>query len=249
MIPKIIHYIWLGNNPLPAIAQKCIESWKKFCPDYEIKRWDESNLNIDQYKFARDAYNAKKYAFAADVMRLDILIKEGGIYFDIDVELLKPIDNLIDGNECFMGFETSNCIAPGLILATISQNQDLMEILNFYKENEFDEAKMKEMTICEIFTRYYEGFGLERVNRNQKIGNTMFYSAEFFSPIDVVTNKKHITKQTYSIHWYNASWYSSKQKLKKRIKFFFNVITLGCAGKIICLIKTKIKKTKQVENK
>ena len=92
MIPKIIHYIWLGGKPLPKIAEKCIKSWQRYCPDYKIKRWDESNLDLDKYQFARDAYDAKKFAFASDVLRTDILYQYGGIYLDIDVELLKNID-------------------------------------------------------------------------------------------------------------------------------------------------------------
>ena len=106
MIPKVIHYIWLGGNPLPKIAEKCIESWKKFCPDYEIKRWDETNLDVNQYQFAKDAYDAKKFAFVSDVFRTEILYNEGGIYLDIDVELIKSIDDILQDNDCVMGFET-----------------------------------------------------------------------------------------------------------------------------------------------
>ena len=110
MIPKIIHYIWLGGKPLPKIAEKCIASWKKYCPDYEIKRWDETNLNISQYQYAQDAYDAKKYAFASDVMRFDVLYKYGGVYVDIDVEILKPIDDLLDTSS-FTGFEKNEPIS------------------------------------------------------------------------------------------------------------------------------------------
>ena len=98
MIPKIIHYIWLGGKPLPKIAEKCIKSWKKYCPDYEIKRWDESNIDLNKYSFAKDAYESKKYAFASDVFRTDILFSEGG------VELLYLFDNLATtNNRCFVG--------------------------------------------------------------------------------------------------------------------------------------------------
>ena len=138
MIPKIIHYIWLGGKPLPKIAEKCIASWKKYCPDYEIKRWDESNLDLDKYQFVKDALEAKKYAFASDVLRSDILYNNGGIYFDIDVELLKPIDDILNGVDCVMGFESSNMIAPGLVMATVKENQDLLNILNIYKDLKFD---------------------------------------------------------------------------------------------------------------
>ena len=231
MIPKIIHYIWLGGKELPDIAKKCIESWKKYCPDYEIKRWDETNLDLNKYKFVQDAIASKKYAFASDVLRTDILYTHGGIYFDIDVELLKPIDELLS-NDCFMGFETSNLVAPGLVMASVKENEDLVNILKIYKNLKFDINNLLNLTVCEIFTSYYEQLGLKRENKTQQIDNTIFYSSEYFCPIDVITNKKHITKNTYSIHWYNASWYTPKQKFLYNFKKFANMVTLGLAGKL-----------------
>ena len=109
MIPKVIHYIWLGGAPLSPLIEKCIESWKKQCPDYEIKRWDESNLDIGKYKFAKEAYDAKNWAFASDVFRYDVLYNNGGIYLDTDVELLKPLDEFLKYN-FFAGFEDDETI-------------------------------------------------------------------------------------------------------------------------------------------
>lgn len=233
MIPKIIHYIWLGGKPLPKIAEKCIESWKKFCPDYKIKRWDETNIDVDKYQFTKDAYQAKKFAFVSDVFRTEILYNEGGIYFDIDVELIKPIDEVLKDADCVMGFETSKSLAPGLIMASVKNNEDLKNILNIYKELKFDINNMQNFIVCEIYTQYYEKQGLIREDITQLIENTKFYASEYFSPIDVVTNKKKITKNTYSIHWYNASWYTPKQKFKNKLKKFVNICTFGLAGKII----------------
>ena len=232
MIPKVIHYIWLGGKPLPKIAEKCIESWKKFCPNYEIKKWDETNLNIDKYQFAKDAYESKKYAFVSDVFRTEILFNEGGIYFDIDVELIKEIKEIIKDYDCVMGFETSNLLNPGLFIASKKSNQDLKNILKIYEETKFDINKLMDLTVCEIFTKYYESKGLIREDKTQKVENTKFYTSEYFSPINVITNKKKITKNTHSIHWYNASWYTSKQKFKNKIKKVLNFCTFGLAGKI-----------------
>lgn len=237
MIPKVIHYIWLGGKPLPKIAEKCIESWKKFCPDYEIKRWDESNLDINKYQFAQDAYQAKKFAFVSDVMRTEILFNEGGIYLDIDVELIKPINEILKTADCVMGFETSNLLNPGLFIATEKGNKDILNILEIYKTLKFDANKLMDLTVCEIYTAYYEKLGLKRENKTQKIENTAFYASEFFSPIDVITNKKKVTKNTLSIHWYNASWYTPKQKFKNKLKRFVNVCTFGLAGKIYSKMK------------
>lgn len=238
MIPKVIHYIWLGEKPLPKIAEKCIESWKKFCPDCEIKRWDETNIDVNKYEFTKEAYKAKKFAFVSDVFRTEILYNEGGVYFDIDVELIKPIDNILDA-DCVMGFETSNLLNPGLFIASVKNNTDMEEILKIYQTTKFDVDKLMDLTVCEIFTKYYEQKGLKRKNTTQQIENTMFYSSEYFSPIDVITNKKKITKNTYSIHWYNASWYTPKQKFKNKLKKIINACSFGLAGKIYKKIKDK----------
>ena len=240
MIPKIIHYIWLGGKPLPKIAEKCIESWKKFCPDYEIKRWDETNLDVNKYEFTKNAYEAKKFAFVSDVFRTQILYNEGGIYFDIDVELIKPIEDILDA-DCVMGFETSNLLNPGLFIACKKGFDDLAEILKTYQTLKFDVNKLKELTVCEVYTQYYEQKGLKRENITQQIENIKFYASEYFSPIDVVTNKKKVTKHTYSIHWYNASWYTPKQKFKNRLKKFVNILSFGLAGKIL----NKLRKNKK----
>lgn len=236
MIPKVIHYIWLGGKELPPIAKKCIESWEKYCPDYEIKRWDETNLDLSKYQFVQDALSVKKYAFASDVLRTEILYIHGGIYLDIDVEIIKPIDKFLD-HTCFMGFETSNLLNPGLIIGSIKNNPNLKNILDVYANTRFDVENLKNLTVCEVFTSYYRTLGLHAVNSSQTIGDTHFYSSEYFSPIDVVTNKKKVTSNTHSIHWYNASWYTPKQKLMNKIKRIANICTFGLAGKLYQKLK------------
>lgn len=238
MIPKIIHYIWLGGKPLPKIATKCIKSWKKYCPDYEIKRWDESNLDLNKYKFAKDAYDAKKFAFASDVLRTDILYQYGGIYLDIDVELLKNIDEFLK-YRIFMGFETSDSLNPGLLIGCEPSTFELKDILNIYQNLKFDAQKCKGLTICEIYTIYFkENQCLIPKNLTQILDKNAFFSSEYFAPIDNITSKKKITKNTYSIHWYCSSWYTPKMKFLKSLKKIANLFTFGMAGKI----KKKLKK-------
>lgn len=239
MIPKVIHYIWLGGNPTPKIFDKCLKSWQKYCPDYQIKKWDESNIDVNKYNFTKDTYNAKKYSFVSDVFRTEILYNEGGIYLDVDVELLKPIDDILTNIDCVMGFETSNKLAPGLIMASKKNNKDLLNILDIYKNMKFDSENLLNNVICDIFTNYYQQKGLKPENKTQKIENTMFYSSDYFSPIDVITNKKKIVENTYSIHWYIASWYNPKQKFKNKLKKTLNFLTFGLAGKIYRKIKNK----------
>ena len=105
MIPKIIHYCWFGGKPKPELAEKCIESWKKFCPDYEIVEWNEGNFNINSNLYVKQAYEAKKYAFVTDYVRLYALYTQGGIYMDTDVMVLKPLDEYLN-HEAFSGFES-----------------------------------------------------------------------------------------------------------------------------------------------
>ena len=114
MIPKKIHYCWFGRNPLPEDAKKYIESWEKYCPDYEIKEWNEDNFNLDMYPYVREAYENRKFAFVSDVARLYALYNEGGFYMDTDVELIKPLDDFLkyDG---VSGFESSTQIPTGLM--------------------------------------------------------------------------------------------------------------------------------------
>ena len=113
MIPKKIHYCWIGGNPLPELAIKCIESWKKYCPDYEIIEWNEKNYDFRKNQFMREAYDEKKWGFVPDYARLDIIYEHGGIYLDTDVEIIKPLDSLLK-EQGFAGMEQPGIVALGL---------------------------------------------------------------------------------------------------------------------------------------
>ena len=233
MIPKIIHYIWLGGKPLPKIAKKCFASWKKFCPDFEIKRWDENSLNLEANKYVKQAFEAKKFAFASDYFRFEILYKEGGIYMDIDVELLKPIDDLLS-SECFTGFETKNSINPGLIIGAEKGNVDIKNLMNSYNNDNFlkQDNTQNLTTICERTFLYFKEKGLKEKDETQKVSTAKIYASEYFNPTNLSTQKIKITKNTYCIHHYNASWYSPLKKFKKGVKTFLNKITFGLFGKM-----------------
>lgn len=225
MIPKVIHYIWLGGKPLPKIAEKCIKSWKKYCPDYEIKRWDESNIDLESCSYAKEAYNAKKYAFTADYFRFDILYKEGGIYLDIDVELLKPLDSFLN-DTAIMSFENDKAIAPGLILACEKGCESFNEIVDLYKKDKFilDEGTYNLETVCDKITKYLLNFGLELNNKNQKVKEFSIYSSEYFCPKSLSDGKIRKTKNTVAIHYYFASWQTKSNKFKSKILQFIKRI-------------------------
>lgn len=212
MIPKIIHYCWFGRNPLPKSAKKCIASWKKYLPDYEIKEWNEDNFDVNIIPYTHDAYEAKKYAFVSDYARFWILYHFGGVYFDTDVEVIKPMSHLIEKG-AFMGWEKPgndgiSSIAPGLGL-TASKGQLLykeilegFEKLNYYKDN----GERNTYTMIPMVTDMLLQKGLKKDGSLQTIDSIVFYPSDFFCPMDAVTGKVDITTNTYTIHWYTMSW-------------------------------------------
>ena len=249
MIPKKIHYIWLGGNPLPDMVLKCMESWKKFCPDYEIIRWDESNLNLDINRYCREAYDAKKYAFASDVLRYFIIKEHGGIYLDVDVELIKPIDDLLQ-NKAFMGFEMSDdlVVAPGLIIGAEKNNKIIKEMFEKYEKDTFvkENGKINYETVCVKTTNHLvEKYGLKIENKTQDLGEIKIYSSEYFCPLNFITKKyEYLTEKTYSKHLYLASWVSKLTFWDKLKKFFIKIVKFFIGEKNYKKLKKKIKGVK-----
>ena len=220
-IPKIIHYCWFGGKELPELALRCIESWQKYLPEYEIKRWDETNYDINSCSFIKEAYKAKKYAFVSDYARLDILYKYGGLYFDTDVEVIKPMQPIVDKGP-FMGCENSYVdgmlplnmgVNPGLGIATYKGHPFYKEILEMYKKISFNPNHM--ITIVTYVTNELCKSGLQANNKVQSVCGINIYPKEFFCPIDYETGELSITPNSYSIHHYSASWHGPKEKFYK----------------------------------
>ena len=246
MIPKVIHYIWLGGNPLPPMVLKCMETWKKFCPDWEIKRWDESNLDIDINPYCRQAYDAKKYAFASDVLRFKVLKDNGGVYLDVDVELLKPLDDLLE-QTAFAGFEMGSvlCVNPGLVFGSEKDGKIVSEVVANYENDNFlkSDGAFNYETVCEKVTRHLVAqYGLKVENYFQQFPDITIYPTEYFCPLNSSTkNCDYLTDNTYSKHLYLASWVP-KQTLLSR----FKNLCKRCLRKVIGennykKLKTKIK--------
>lgn len=238
MIPKVIHYIWLGGNPLPKIVEKCIASWKKFCPDYEIKRWDETNLDVNFCEFASQAYNARKFAFAADALRFDIIHKEGGIYLDIDVELFKSLDEVLDNNKVVMAFETENSVNPGLILAAEQNNSTIKDILDIYLKDKFvlEDGSLNLETVCDKTTNYLVQYGLKLNNTNQKVSDVSVFATEYFCPKSLSDGKVRKTKNTMAIHHYFGSWIPKSSKFKGKVLQFIKRLM---GPKLVAKLKEK----------
>ena len=227
MIPKIIHYCWFGGNPLPPLAEKCIASWKRFLPDYEIKEWNEQNFDVNIIPYTAEAYQAKKYAFVSDYARFWILYHYGGLYFDTDVEVIKPMGSII-AKGAFMGCEQDSksgielTVAPGLGLAVESKHEIYKAILEEYDSFHFlnEDGSNNDKTVVEYVTEILKKHGLRNSPGIQNINGINVYPSEYFCPRNTVTKRMHITNNTYTIHHYMASWKDGGFNLKKIIRKF-----------------------------
>lgn len=218
LIPKIIHYCWFGGNPLPDFALRCIDSWKKYFPDYEIKEWNETNDNLDACDYIKEAYEKKQWAFVSDYARFDILYQYGGIYFDTDVEVINSFENILSKG-AWMGceaLESQQKIVPGLGL--------YKEILDNYRNAHFIDANggMDITTVVVRTTEILKKHGFEADNMSiQEIEGITIYPPEYFGPVNCNTGELFITENTRSIHHYAATWMSeSEKKIMEYRKYF-----------------------------
>lgn len=201
MIPKVIHYIWLGGGKKPNLAGICINSWKEKLPNYQFKEWNEKTLDLDQIaqenRFFSECKKRKLWAFMADYLRLRILYENGGIYFDTDIQVRKSFDSLLN-NTCFIGMEAKGYIGTGVI-ACEKGNSAIKKLLDFY-ENDIWNSEL--YTIPMIIT--------EVLDNNPKMEITI-YPQDYFAPYDPYTGYtgEEETENTYCIHWFNAGWSSN----------------------------------------
>lgn len=212
MIPKRIHYCWFGGNPLPELAIKCIESWKKYCPEYEIIEWNEKNFDLNCNRYVSEAYKCKKWAFVTDYVRLYAMVTQGGIYMDTDVEVLKNLDIFLE-KRAFSGFETEKSIPTG-IMACEKDFPLFKELLDEYKERAFikENGEMDLTTNVTAITNTCLKHGLSLNNQLQQISDFTLYPKEFFCPKNYETGKIECTKNTYTIHHFSGSWHTEKEK-------------------------------------
>ena len=223
-IPKVLHYCWFGKDEMPKLAKKCIKSWKKYCPDYEIVCHNEDNFDLFQNRYMREAYEAGKWAFVSDVARLKIIYDNGGIYLDTDVELIKPIDKLLE-NGAFMGFDEKGIVATGLGFGAEKANKIIGEFLKDYDDIPFVLPDGSyDLTPCpDRNTESLKRLGMDVSNTSQIFMDMNFLPSEYLCPMDYYTGKKSITKNTFSIHHYSASWTSKVTKRTTKIKRIIGV--------------------------
>lgn len=216
-IPKIIHYCWFGNKDKPKLVKKCIKSWKKYLPEYEIIEWNESNFDINSNLYVKQAYEAGKYAFVSDYVRLYALCSQGGIYMDTDVEVIKPLDSFLK-NEAFVGFESIDQIQTA-IMACKKGCKIFKEFLDEYKNYNFIKIDGNyDLTPNVVrITNICEKYGIKKDNSLQVVNGLIIYPKTFFCPLNFNNYKSDFSDETYTIHHFAGSWFSEEEK--KRIEW------------------------------
>ena len=236
MIPKIIHYCWFGGNEKSPLIKRCIESWKIFCPDYEIKEWNESNFDVNCNAYVKKAYEMKKWAFVADYARFYVLYQYGGVYLDTDVQLVKNIDELrLKGK--FAGFGNDETVSTGLILATEKNDWLCKKVMDTYIGEEFvwdDPSKI--LAIGRRVTRILIDSGLKPNGQMQMVQYYTIYPKYYFNPTDGDIRGK-VDERAYSIHHYAATWFSPKDKFKNTLRRFVGHRNIERWHKVKALIK------------
>lgn len=211
MIPKTVHYCWFGRGEKPKLARKCIASWKKFCPDYEIIEWNEDNFDVAMNGYTKMCYEEKKYAFLSDYARLVIVAEHGGLYFDTDVELVKSPDELLS-KDAFFGFENEKYVATGLGFGSVSHGIAIEAMLTEY--DTLLDGKNGTIGCPKLNTKALVKLGLVQNGLEQKVQDAAIYPPVFFNPYDSATGELKRTSETVSIHWYAASWMSKHKKIR-----------------------------------
>lgn len=214
MIPKIIHYCWFGRGKKSKLMQRCITSWKKYCPDYEIIEWNEDNFDINMNGYTRMCYEQKKYAFLSDYVRLVVIFNQGGIYFDTDVELLRAPDSLLN-TPSFFGFEDEKHVNTGMGFGAEPENSVVHVMLAEY--NGLLQGDRGVIGCPLLNTRALKKLGLCPNGKKQDLGDAVIYPVDYFNPYDDPTGQLKKTENTVSIHWYSKSWMSPKTILRSKL--------------------------------
>lgn len=251
MIPKVIHYCWFGYGEKSALVKKCIQSWREKFPNYEIKEWNESNFDVTQNIYMKEAYECKKWAFVSDYARLQIIYTYGGIYFDTDVEVIKNFEPLIkeNGYLCFENLtneEFGQQVGTGLGFAAEAKNKVIGKMLEEYEGIHFITNGEMDLTPCPVRnTEALRKMGLITDGRMQKIENIIVYPFEYFCGYDIANSYLVNSQNTYTIHHYSATW-KAKMGLIEWIKY---KIVVKVIQKLIGYEKYKKLKIRKIRKK
>lgn len=214
-IPKIINYCWFGHHQKPMKVKRCIQSWKKKCPEYRIIEWNEENFDISLCPlFVQNAFRAGKWAFVTDYVRLKIIYEYGGIYLDTDVEIVKCLDPLLTYNAYF-GFEDGIYINSGLGFGAIKGCGILKELMSQYDAISFSEnaAFLRDITCPKLNTEIFLLHGLAANDQRQILdGGILILPTIYLCPFDYQNRVLRKSEETFSIHWCHGSWITREEK-------------------------------------
>lgn len=213
-IPKVIHYCWFGHNPKPKLAEKCLKSWKKYCAEYQIIEWNEDNYDITAAPlYVRQAYEAKKWAFVTDYVRLQVVYENGGIYLDTDVELKKSLDHLLE-YQAYFGFEDGKNVNTGIGFGAEENCVLLKELMADYKDIPFVMADGSyDLEPCPWRnTRVFLRHGLKQDGSRQLLDdNILILPVTCLSPLQYDGSESNFSLDTVSVHWYSGSWQTEEE--------------------------------------
>lgn len=231
MIPKKIHYCWFGRGEKPELAKKCIASWKKFCPDYEIVEWNEDNFDLNCNDYVRYCYANKKWAFLSDFVRLAVVWEHGGLYFDTDVELVKSPDGLLV-YDAFYGFENNTAVNTGQGFGAVVHHPTVEAMIRQYLVIEPDGRGEFPAVACPKFnTDALLPFGLVLNGERQSVAEAEILPVDFMNPYDDATGQLNKTTNTISIHWYSKSWLSPGMRFRSKLtRPFHRLFGTDCFG-------------------
>lgn len=232
MIPKTIHYCWLSGDPYPELIQKCVDSWQTFLPNYQFVLWNQAKADLIESEWLRQTIASKKYAFAADFIRIYALSNFGGIYLDTDVELVAPLDQFLK-HDFFIGLEYNNDLEPA-VFGSIPNHPLLTELLSYYRDRSFNKSDGTQDTrpLPTIFNetavrRYkFKTNGRMQYFNNEGIA---IYPCEYFSPKNIYFKQIISSANTVAIHHFNGSWFQRNRKFL--LKQFFHQTLYKIGGK------------------
>ncbi|MEG1009715.1 MAG: glycosyltransferase, partial [Clostridia bacterium] len=233
---KIIHYCWFGGKPLSELTLKCIKTWKKYLPDFEIKEWNESNFDINQCEFIKQAYEQKKWAFVADYTRFKVLEEFGGLYLDTDMEITNDISKYLE-HDIFFGKEDSKKINAAVVWCSKPNNIEISNIVSIYENtNEFNSTgNLFDQSVPNILTNYFGKYNFDLESNDIQIlnNNIYIYPMEYFYPLSYDHKHNNFTDNSCMIHHFDATWTSKGEQIKtmlkrKNMKWVIYIIDFFC---------------------
>lgn len=246
-IKKIIHYCWFGHSEMPQREKECVESWKKLLPDYELKLWNEENFDYQSCRFAKQAYDNKKYAFVSDYARAKILYEYGGLYLDTDVRVLKDFQDILDRVDAIAGFERKAFIGTAIIGCQV-HDESIKELLKYYEMHDFvqSDGSFDNIANVSILTDILKEKGLVLGGKEQQVAGFHIYNRERFYPKKLGETEFDIKDETVAVHMCSNSWLSERERKRGNNKIWIEVIRPMLRGArtlaIRCIGKEKIRK-------